>query len=98
MIGFGALGHANGLSLSVTTATSILMYALPGQIVFVEMVALGASGLAIAIATTLTAARFLPMMLTMVPQFDPKDRTSSLYGTAHFLSMTCWAVIMREFP
>ena len=98
MIGFGALGHANGLSLSVTTATSILMYALPGQIVFVEMVALGASGLAIAIATTLTAARFLPMMLTMVPQFDPKDRTSSLYGTAHFLSMTSWAVMMREFP
>ncbi len=98
MIGFGALGHANGLSLGVTTASSIFMYALPGQIVFVEMLALGASGLAIAIAATVTAARFLPMTLTMVPQFHPSDRKPSLYGTAHFISMTSWAVMMREFP
>lgn len=97
MIGFGALGHASGLSLGVTTATSIFMYALPGQVVFVEMLALGASGAAIAIAAALTAARFLPMTLTLIPQFDPADRKPSLYGTVHFISMTSWAVMMREF-
>ena len=68
MVGFGALGHASGLSLGVTTATSIFMYALPGQVVFVEMIALGASGFAIAVAAILTGARFLPMTLTLVPQ------------------------------
>lgn len=98
MVGFGALGHASGLSLGVTTATSMFMYALPGQVVFVEMLALGASGAAIAIAATLTAARFLPMTLTMVAQFDPADRKPSLYGAAHFISMTSWAVMMRDFP
>lgn len=97
MIGFGALGHASGLSLEVTTATSLLMYALPGQVVFVEMIALGASGLAIAMATALTAARFLPMTLTLVPQIPKPDRTKSLYATAHFISMTSWAVMMRDF-
>jgi predicted branched-subunit amino acid permease len=97
MVGFGALGHASGLSLSFTASISVLMYALPGQVVFVEMIALGASGAAVALATMLTAARFLPMTLTLVPQIPPEDRKSSLYGVAHFIAMTSWAVMMREF-
>ena len=95
MIGFGALGHANGLSLGVTTASSVFMYALPGQVVFVEMIAVGASG--IAIATALTAARFLPMTLTLVPQIPKEERNASLYASAHLISMTSWAVMMRDF-
>ena len=98
MIGFGALGHASGLSLGVTAATSIFVYALPGQVVFVEMIALGASAVAIAIASSLTAARFLPMTLTLVPQFRREDRGPSMYGTVQFVSMTSWAVMMRDFP
>ena len=97
MIGFGALGHANGLSLGVTTASSLFIYALPGQVVLVEMVALGASGAAIVIATALTAARFLPMTLTLVPQIPASDRQASLFAKAHLISMTSWAVMMRNF-
>ncbi len=97
MIGFGALGHASGLSLEITAATSVFMYALPGQVVFVEMIALGASGTAIALATMLTAARFLPMTLTLVPQIPREDRKRAIYGAAHLISMTSWAVMMREF-
>ena len=97
MVGFGALGNASGLSLSYTASISVLMYALPGQVVFVEMIALGASGAAIALATMLTAARFLPMVLTLVPQIPREDRKASLYGVAHLIAMTSWAVTMREF-
>ena len=97
MIGFGALGHASGIGLGLTTFTSFFMYALPGQVVFVEMVAMGASGVATVIATALTAARFLPMTLTLVPQIPHADRTASLYAKAHLISMTSWAVMMREF-
>ncbi len=97
MVGFGALGHASGLTLGVTTATSIFIYALPGQVVFVEMVALGASGIAIALACALTAARFLPMTLTLLPQIAKSDRDVSLYAKSHFISMTSWAVMMKEF-
>jgi predicted branched-subunit amino acid permease len=97
MVGFGALGNASGLSLSFTASISVLMYALPGQVVFVEMIALGASGAAVALATMLTAARFLPMTLTLVPQIPREDRKASLYGVAHFIAMTSWAVTMREF-
>lgn len=97
MVGFGALGHASGLSLSFTASISVFMYALPGQVVFVEMIALGASGAAIALATMLTAARFLPMTLTLVPQIPREDRRPALYGVAHLIAMTSWAVMMREF-
>ena len=97
MIGFGALGHASGLGLGVTTASSVLIYALPGQVVLVEMVALGASGTAIVIATALTAARFLPMTLTLIPQIPASDRQASLFAKAHLISMTSWAVMMRNF-
>jgi len=97
MIGFGALGHASGLSIGLTTATSFFIYALPGQVVFVEMVALGASGFAVALAAALTAARFLPMTLTLLPQIPKEDRRRSMYASAHFISMTSWAVMMRDF-
>jgi predicted branched-subunit amino acid permease len=97
MLGFGALGHASGLSLNLTTATSVLMFALPGQVVFVEMMAVGASGVAIVVATALTAARFLPMTMTLVPQIPKSDRDGWLYGSAHLISMTSWAVMMRDF-
>ena len=97
MIGFGALGHANGLSLGVTTGVSFFMYALPGQVVFVEMVAVGASGVAIAVAVALTAARFLPMTMTLLPYIPKEDRSIKLYAHAHLISMTSWAVMMRDF-
>jgi predicted branched-subunit amino acid permease len=97
MIGFGALGHANGLSLGVTTGVSFFMYALPGQVVFVEMVAVGASAFAIAIAVALTAARFLPMTMTLMPYIPKEDRGLKLYAQSHLISMTSWAVMMKDF-
>lgn len=97
MIGFGALGQASGLSVWVTSATSLLIYALPGQVVFVEMVAVGASGVAVFLAVSFTAARFLPMTLTLMPQVPAADRRRSLYALAHLVSMTSWAVMMKDF-
>jgi predicted branched-subunit amino acid permease len=97
MIGFGALGQASGLSLGVTTAATIFMYALPGQVVFAEMMALGASGVAIALAAALTAARFLPMTMTLLPQVPQEDRDLTLYAKSHLISMTTWAIMMRDF-
>ena len=37
MLGFGAMGQANGLDIWLTSATSLFMFALPGQVVLVEM-------------------------------------------------------------
>jgi predicted branched-subunit amino acid permease len=98
MLGFGAMGQANGLDIWLTSATSFFMFALPGQVVLVEMLVLSASGVTIAVAVTLTATRFFTMCLTLFPQFPEKQRSSFYYLVVHFVAMTAWAVSMRDFP
>ncbi|NCA15609.1 MAG: branched-chain amino acid ABC transporter permease [Betaproteobacteria bacterium] len=98
MMGFGALCHSVGLSAWAAAGTTIFMFALPGQVVFAEMVATGASGLVIGVAAMLTATRFMPMTLALLPQIPLNRRGRWLYGAVHFLSMTSWAIAMRDFP
>ena len=73
------------------------MFALPGQVVLMEMVTTGSSVLAIALAVTLTSTRFVTMTVTLFPQLHEKDRNPSLYAHVHLLAMTAWAVSMKEF-
>jgi len=98
MLGFGAMGKANGLDMWVTSAASFFMFALPGQVVLLEMVIMGASGVAIAMAVTLTATRFFTMCLTLFPQFPQKQRSRFYYLLVHFMAMSSWAVAMKDFP
>jgi predicted branched-subunit amino acid permease len=97
MVGFGAMGRTNGFDLWFTTATSFLMFALPGQIVMLEMILLGASSVTIALATSLTATRFVTMTATLFPLLHERDRNKQLYAKVHLLAMTAWAVSLKEF-
>jgi len=98
MLGFGALGQSMGLSLAMTGSTTIFMFALPGQIVFLEMMAVGASAWMAGLAAMITAARFLPMTLTVLPQIPRGHQSRFRYLTVHMLALTSWAVAMRDFP
>lgn len=97
MVGFGAMGKTNGLDVWFTSASSIFMFALPGQVVLLEMAITGSSVFAIALAVTLTSTRFITMTVTLFPQFHEKDRNHGLYASVHLLAMTAWAISMREF-
>ncbi|AKD24846.1 putative branched-chain amino acid permease (azaleucine resistance) [Polynucleobacter duraquae] len=97
MVGFGAMGKTSGMDAWFTTATSFFMFALPGQVVLLEMAITGSSVIAIALAVTLTSSRFITMTVTLFPQFHEKDRNRGLYASVHLLAMTAWAISMREF-
>jgi predicted branched-subunit amino acid permease len=97
MVGFGAMGKTSGMDAWFTTATSFFMFALPGQVVLLEMAITGSSLVAIALAVTLTSTRFITMTVTLFPQFHEKDRNHGLYASVHLLAMTAWAISMREF-
>jgi predicted branched-subunit amino acid permease len=97
MVGFGAMGRTNGVDGWFTVLSSFLMFALPGQVVLMEMVITGSSVIAIALAVTLTSTRFVTMTVTLFPQLHKKDRNRHLYATVHLLAMTAWAVSMKEF-
>ncbi len=98
MIGFGAMGHTHGFSAWVIGLCSFFIYALPGQVVMLEMLISGSSWLAIGPAVSLTSARFVTMVVTLFPQLHRRDRNPFLYAWVHLLAMTAWAVSMREFP
>ncbi len=67
MVGFGAMGRTHGFDAWMTGLTSLLMFALPGQVVMLEMFISGSSLLAIGFAVTLTSTRFVTMVVTLFP-------------------------------
>lgn len=98
MIGFGAMGRSNGMDIWLTTAVTFSIFALPGQVVFVEMMSMGATSIAAALAVAFTATRFLTMTLTIFPQMHPHHRNKSNLLAVHVLAMSSWASCMKEFP
>lgn len=98
MIGFGAMGRSTGMDIWLTTAVTFSVFALPGQVVFVEMISMGATGIAAALAVAFTATRFLTMTLTIFPQMHPRHRNKSNLIAVHVLAMSSWAACMKEFP
>ena len=97
MLGFGALAYESGLSVLLAAACTAGIWALPGQIVLIEMHVSGAPGALTALAVMLTAARFLPMMVSLMPVVrEPSTSRAELYGAAQFLAMTSWAWTMRR--
>ncbi|HEV7803945.1 MAG TPA: branched-chain amino acid ABC transporter permease, partial [Burkholderiales bacterium] len=59
MLGFGALAFESGLNLALALVCTAGIWALPGQIVLIEMHAAGAPGLLTVMAVMLTGTRFL---------------------------------------
>jgi predicted branched-subunit amino acid permease len=98
MVGFGAMSHGVGLSIFQATMISVCMFALPGQIVFIEMMAMGISATTIALAVGFTSTRFLTMVLTLFPQIPKSKKELPRALSVHLLAMSSWTFCMRDFP
>ena len=97
--GLGALAAGHGLSFTGTLLSTLLMWALPGQLILVEMHTLGAPFFAVLFTVVFSAARFLPMTVVLMPLLrEAKNRPIHLYIAAHFIAMTGWAWSMARFP
>lgn len=98
-IGFGSLVRESDLSIWVGLASTVLIWALPGQVVLVELYAVGSSLLVIAAAVLLTNARLLPMTVTLMPALRRGGGAGwTLYLAGHFVAVTAWANSMRVVP
>ena len=98
-IGFGALASTSGIPIWVVIVSTVAIWALPGQLVMVDMWQVGAPVIAIVLAVMLTNARFLPMTITLLPVI--RDRSHPpwrYYFVAHFVAMTLWTISMRRCP
>jgi predicted branched-subunit amino acid permease len=98
-LGFGVLARESGLGLGASLASTATGWALPGQIALVELYAVGASWVAIALAVALTNARLLPMTVTLMPFLrHPGTARWKYYLAAHFIAVTGWANTMQRAP
>jgi predicted branched-subunit amino acid permease len=96
-IGYGALAAENGYSIAQIVFATVAIWALPGQLVLIDMYAVGASAAAIVVAVALAGARFLPMTVTLTPTLrDVRYGPGVVYPAIQLLSMTTWAVTMQR--
>jgi predicted branched-subunit amino acid permease len=98
-IGFGALCQSVNFDLAPAAFTTLFIFALPAQVIFVDQFARGAPVFAAGIAVTFTAVRLLPMTVALMPylKFEPKRRWIA-YIAAHFIAVTVWIESMRRLP
>src|SRR5690606_8381219 len=97
MVGFGALAYDSGVDVLLAAVCTAGIWALPGQVALIEMYIAGAPGAVTVLAVMLTAARFLPMTIALVPVVRGRSSSrASRYGAAQRLAMTTWAWTMRH--
>ena len=96
---FGALAAASDIPFGVAVASTAVLWALPAQIILVEMHSLAAPVLATLVAVMLSSARFLPMTLMLMPEMrDPRHRNWKYYVAAQLLSLSGWTMAVARFP
>jgi predicted branched-subunit amino acid permease len=98
-LGLGALAAAQQVPFPIAVLSTVVIWALPGQIIFVEMSSVDASVAATVIAVMLSSARFLPMTVMFMPEIrDPAHRPWKYYALAHVLSLSGWTMAVIRFP
>ena len=98
-IGFGALAAGHGLSFAGTLISTVFIWALPGQLILVEMHTVGAPFFAVLLTVVFSAARFLPMTVVLMPLLrEARNKSAPYYAAAQFVTMTSWAWAMARFP
>jgi predicted branched-subunit amino acid permease len=98
-LGFGALAYSNGVPVWIVILSTITIWALPGQLVMVDMWQIGAPLIAILLAVMLTNARFVPMTVTLMPVIRHRSHpTWVYYAAAQCVAMSSWIICMRRGP
>jgi len=96
-LGFGAFIKDSQLNVFHGIFLTGAIWALPGQVVLVNLLQEGAAWLTIAIAVSLTAIRFLPMMVSMLPLVNhPGTPRWLLYLLSYFVSISVWVLANRH--
>lgn len=98
-VGYGSLVGAHELSLEFALFNTLTAWALPGQVVLVELYLAGSGVLSIVLAVGLANMRLAPMTVAMMPLVAAPGRPVwRIYASAFFVAVTCWAMTMAQAP
>jgi len=97
--GFGALLQGVGFPLGAGVLSTLLIWALPAQVILVGGLAAGSALPALAFAIGLSSMRLLPMVVSVAPYMrGPRRSTFVELVCAHYVAMTLWVEGLRLLP
>jgi predicted branched-subunit amino acid permease len=95
-IAIGALLKDIGFNIQQSILSTVLTYALPGQLVMAESFFIGASLFNIFLAVWLVNARLYPMTVSLMPLLKEESQPKwKYYLSCHFLAVSSW-LIMKD--
>ncbi len=98
-IGIGALAHGYGFSAWWLTASTVIVWAGPAQVILITALGGGGSMVDVAIAVSLSGVRLFPMVVSLLPLLRGHGtRTRDLLLPSHFMSVTTWVELLRLLP
>ncbi|WP_245504733.1 AzlC family ABC transporter permease [Aquabacter spiritensis] len=98
-IGFGGLLTGIDFPFVAGLLSTLLIWALPAQIILIGGLATGTGLVPIALAVTLSSLRLMPMVLSLAPYLRGTRRSLAReLLCAHFVAMTVWAEGHRLLP
>nr|MDQ3024875.1 AzlC family ABC transporter permease [bacterium] len=98
-VGYGALASGFDFPLLLIVASTLVIWALPGQLIMLEMHAVSAQLVLIVLAVSLSASRFLPMTTVLAAMMrHPRYPSWQMYASAHLLAMTGWVAAINRVP
>lgn len=97
-IGLGALAHDFGFSIWWMTASTIVIWAAPAQVILISTLGTGAAAIEIAVAVSLSAVRLFPMVVALLPLLRSHARTRDYLVVTHFTSISMWVESLRLLP
>ncbi|MBS9476624.1 AzlC family ABC transporter permease [Ancylobacter sp. VKM B-3255] len=98
-VGFGGLLHDVGFPIGAGLLSTVLVWALPAQVILVGGIGAGAPLPAVALAVCLSGVRLLPMVVSLMPLMrGPRPRLFHEILCAHFVAVTMWVEALRLLP
>ncbi|PLX37367.1 MAG: AzlC family protein [Hyphomicrobiales bacterium] len=97
-IGFGALAASSPFGLDHAILATITIWALPAQVIMVNMLKHGTPLLALALAVSLTSIRLMPMVVSLLPRARMQETPRwAEFLAAHFIAVTVWILAFLNF-
>jgi predicted branched-subunit amino acid permease len=98
-IGFGGLVRDVGFPLGAALLSTLLVWALPAQVLLVGGFAAGNAAPVIALAVGLSSVRLFPMVASLMPYLRPRSgRIGPQLLAAHYIAVTAWVEAVRRLP
>src|SRR5262249_34480269 len=98
-VGIAALAHDFGFGLWWTLLSTVLVWAGPAQVILVSALGSGAGAVGTALAVSVSSARLLPMVLSLLPLVrGARTRPRELLLPAHLTAVSMWIEALRLLP